>query len=80
MSLVAGRQQFLGRDMADSRAQRANVSNRFIDFLLATWRFRHDPRDRPTAAGNHNGLAALDIIQDLRQASLGVGNLNLAHF
>jgi hypothetical protein len=37
---------------------------------------RHEPGNRPPVAGDDDGLAALDLVEQARQLSLSVGSVN----
>jgi hypothetical protein len=79
MAGVARRQQLRNPDLARAPAPLAEAGDRLVDFCLAALGLAHQAGDRPAVTGNDNGLAALDLVEDLRQMGLRLRRRDLAH-
>ncbi len=62
------RQQFVPRDLSGSFAQRLDCFDRLVNFRLPKVRLGHDPGDGPPVSRDNDGLAALDIVEQLGDA------------
>src|SRR5882672_11772665 len=76
-----------GKNLLDSRAagflpdllsQLLDSVNRLTDLLLPALRLGNQPGDAPAMACDHDGRATLDLIEQLRQMSLGLRSLHFA--
>ena len=79
VTLVASRKNFLQRDLPGVTAQRLEIRDGLVDLGLPAIGLGHDARDRTAMARDTDGLASLDLIEDLGQAGLGIGSLDVAH-
>jgi hypothetical protein len=79
VALVAGCQQFRDGDPASAPTQFAEARDRLVDLGLPPLRLWHEPGDRPAVAGDDDGFAALDVVEDLRQMRLRFRGLDLSH-
>ena len=79
VALVAGRENVLQRDPSVATAQRLDIRDSLVDLGLSAIGFGHDAGDRAAMARDTDGLASLHLVEDLSQAGLGVGSLDIAH-
>ena len=59
--------------------ERLDLLDRPIDLFLPPPSLGDDPRYGPPVAGDDNGFAALDIVEQTGQVGLGVRGLDLAY-
>jgi hypothetical protein len=79
MTLMAGRQKLGKGDLRHRFSERLDAIHGPHDFRSAFVCFRNDPRDRMTVPRDHHGLAALNVVEYLGQASLRIGGFHSAH-
>jgi hypothetical protein len=79
MALVTSGEQFLDRDRLGVTAQTPDPGDRLVDLGLPARDFGYQSGNGPAMAGDHHCLAALNIIEQLRQMGLGIGGLDFAH-
>jgi hypothetical protein len=77
--VVARGKQLLDRDLAVSLPKSVDVRYRLIDFLLSPINLGHDPGNGAAVPSDNERFTTLDVIEQLRQMSLGFGSLNFSH-
>ena len=82
MALVTERQDFFNRHRAmlfsDFLPYCLDGVDGVTDFLLPALSLRDQPGDTPAVAGDYDGGATLDLIEQLRQMGLGLRSLHFA--
>jgi len=72
-------EKFVDRNSAGAPAKRLQSLDCFVDLFLPALPLRHEPRDGTATSCNYHRFAALDLIEDLKQAGSGVRGLDFAH-
>src|SRR5258708_2309159 len=78
-ALIARRQELSHRNSLGPFSDLQDSCNSFVDLALPLVRFGHNPGDRAAVPSDDQSFAPLDLVEELRQMSLGLGSLNLAH-
>jgi hypothetical protein len=69
----------MGCDPAGASAPGTDAVGGPRNLHLAALDLRHQPRDGTAVAGYHDGLATLDLIEQLGQVGLGLGRRYFSH-
>ena len=78
-ALLAGGSKLFESNFAGSFPQAHDAFDGAVDLVLPSIDFRHDSSDSATVARNDQSLAALHVVQKLREMSFCFRGLNLAH-
>ncbi len=78
MTCVTPSENFFDGDRACCFAKLLYIFYCLIDLLLPLMRLGDDASDRPAMSGDDDGLAALDLVEQLGKVGLCFGRLNFA--
>ena len=78
MTCVTPSENFFEGDRVRCFAKLLYIFDRLIDLLLPLMRLGYDARDRPAMPGDDDGLAPLDLVEQLGEVGLCFGRLNFA--
>ena len=78
MTCVTPSENFFDGDRARCFAKLLYIFERLIDLLLPPMHLGDDAGDRPAMPGDDDGLAALDLVEQLGKVGLCFGRLNFA--
>ncbi|HME22247.1 MAG TPA: hypothetical protein VKI44_13055 [Acetobacteraceae bacterium] len=76
---MASRQQLVGCDPAGAPAPGTDAVDGPRDLRLAAPGLWHQPGDGSAVAGYHDGLATLDLVEQLGEMGLGLGRRYFSH-
>jgi hypothetical protein len=79
VAFVPGGQELGQGDLSGVLAQRPDALDRAVDLLLPAMSLGHQARDGAAVVGDDDGLAALDVIEELGQMGFGLGDLDFTH-
>ena len=78
MTCVTPSENFFDGDRARCFAKLLYIFDRLVDLLLPLMRLGDDASDRPAMPGDDDGLAPLDLVEQLGKVGLCFGRLNFA--